>query len=718
MADPTDRFIRLTTDKVELILEAEIGGRPRILHWGAPLGDVAPETLVRLSPRQPVWGGPDVPVEASLMNAVGTGWPGPPGLIVHRDGKDWAVDLRVVSVATPPWHSNAIVVECKDEVSGIHSAHEFRLDSLAQVLEAKTKLTNTGESPLLIEWCTTACLNLPNEIDRLRVFSGKWAMEMQVEELPLPLVGSIVRENRAGRTSHDTFPGLLALTAKTGETQGDAVGFHLGWSGNHRWRVDSLPNGDAVLQMGELFFPGEMSLGPNEVYETPSLHFAPSSQGLNELSRRFHWHVIDCVNVYRPRLGKPRPIHFNTWEATYFDHDIETLKALANTAADVGAERFVLDDGWFGGRRNDRAGLGDWYVSKDVYPDGLHPLVDHVRSLGMEFGLWFEPEMVNPDSDLYRAHPDWVLGVDGVDPVPMRGQLPLDLTKPDVSDYLFERMDALIREYDIDYIKWDMNRDIQHPGSDGQAVAHDQVHAVYELMSRLLGQHLELEIESCASGGGRMDFGVLRYADRLWLSDSNDAHDRQIIQRGASYFFPPEVLGSHVGPETCHITGRRLSMAFRAGTAMFGHMGLEVDFTTETPEDLETLKAAIALHKRHRALIHSGDLRRLEPMDHHIAFGIVSRAKDEALFSLACMETVRHTHPQTLRLTGLSEDKTYRIKCIWPSDGLTATAGSILDTADLYGEGIVVSGRALMSFGLKPPLMRPDSVMVLYLKAD
>ena len=221
--------------------------------------------------------------------------------------------------------------------------------------------------------------------------------------------------------------------------------------------------------------------------------------------------------------------------------------ALAEKAAWVGAERFVLDDGWFGARRNDKAGLGDWWVSKDVYPRGLGPLAEHVRALGMEFGIWFEPEMVNPDSDLYRAHPDWILEARGVEQVPFRGQYTLDLTRREVADYLFEKMSAIVGEYGVAYIKWDMNREIHHPASEGRAAIHRQTSAVYALMERLRANHPALEIETCSSGGARADFGVLRYTDRFWLSDSNDALDRQAMQRGASYFFPLNVTGSHVG---------------------------------------------------------------------------------------------------------------------------------------------------------------------------
>eukprot|EP00903_Cladosiphon_okamuranus_P002613 g2611.t1 len=330
---------------------------------------------------------------------------------------------------------------------------------------------------------------------------------------------------------------------------------------------------------------------------------------------------------------KKRPIHYNTWEAVYFDHDHETLFNLANKAAEVGAERFILDDGWFGSRRNDKAGLGDWWPSKDVYPDGLGPLIKHVTDLGMEFGLWFEPEMVNPDSELYREHPDWILHAEGVEQVPFRSQFVLDLTRPEVSDYLFDHMHKLLSEHEISYVKWDMNRDVHHPGSRGRPAIHQQTRALYALIERLREAHPDLEIESCSSGGARADYGILRRTDRIWTSDSNDALDRQRIQRGASHFFPLEIMGAHVGPETCHITGRRLSMEMRVATALFGHMGMELNLLEEAPANLEVLKAGLALHKQHRDLIHSGDFHRLDTPDHVNAIGVVAKDRSEALFS-------------------------------------------------------------------------------------
>ena len=262
---------------------------------------------------------------------------------------------------------------------------------------------------------------------------------------------------------------------------------------------------------------------------------------------------------------RPRPVVLNTWEAVYFDHRLDRLTALADTAAELGVERFVLDDGWFRHRRDDTAGLGDWYVDEDVWPDGLHPLVNHVRGLGMEFGLWVEPEMVNPDSDLARAHPEWVR-----EAPPWRNQQVLDIAQPDAYAYLLERLDALVSEYAIDFLKWDHNRDLV-------GGAHAQTLAAYRLLDELRERHPALEIESCSSGGSRVDLGILARTDRVWASDTNDALERQAIQRWTQLLLPPELVGSHVGPPRAHTTGRTHDLSFRVATALFGHFGIEWD---------------------------------------------------------------------------------------------------------------------------------------------
>jgi alpha-galactosidase len=335
----------------------------------------------------------------------------------------------------------------------------------------------------------------------------------------------------------------------------------------------------------------------------------------------------------------------------------------------------------------------------------------------MEFGLWFEPEMVNPDSDLFRTHPDWILQAEGVEQIPFRGQFVLDLTRPEVCDYLFDCMHKLLSAHDISYVKWDMNRDVHHPGSRGRPAISRQTRALYALIERLREAHPNLEIESCSSGGGRADFGILRRTDRIWTSDSNDALDRQRIQRGASHFFPLEIMGAHVGPETCHITGRRLSMELRVATALFGHMGMELNLLEESAESLEVLKAGIALHKGHRDLLHHGDFHRLDTPEHVNAVGVVSGDKSEGLFSWCNLTGHRQTLPGRMYVPGLDASKTYRAKIIWPNPVRSISRPSVLEAMDLGGEGTDIPGEALMQVGLQVPLLHPETCLIYHFQA-
>jgi alpha-galactosidase len=687
--------------------------RPLCLYAGVDLPNASPQEMELLATRQHAPGSASVPLRGSLINEIGTGSSGPSGLIAHRQGSDWAVDLRLAEVQAQS--DRSITLRCEDSQACIAATHIIAIDPATGVLTCSTAIENLHDGELTLDWCAALCLPLDPSLDRIMSFTGRWSGEFQVEEIE-SFRGSILRENKAGRTSHDVFPGLIAKSSSTSETTGSAAGFHLAWSGNSRLRIDQHSDGRSLVQMGELLFPAEIRLAKGESYTTPDLIAAFSDTGIGGVSHAFHQHL--CRNVLDPRsFAKPRPVHYNTWEAVYFDHKIETLLDLADKAAEVGAERFVLDDGWFGGRRNDSAGLGDWWVSEDVYPDGLHPIVDRVKKHGMEFGLWFEPEMVNPDSDLYRAHPDWVLGADGVEHVPFRGQLTLDLTKADVFDYLFDKITQLVSEYDIAYIKWDMNRDTHFPGSDGKGAMHRQTRAVYALIAKLRSAHPALEIESCSSGGARADFGILRHTDRLWTSDNNDARARHAIERGASHFFPLRVLGSHVGPETCHVTGRRFTMAFRAGTAIFGHMGMEQDLRSESAEDLATLKAAIALHKEHRALIHEGRLIRLTSAEHTNFIGSVAGDGTEAIFSYAVLESEPMAMPALIRFDGLDAGRKYRVRMVWPHSNPSISTPSIVDAADLMDKGAIFTGSALMGHGIQPPLGHPDACLIYHLEA-
>lgn len=703
-------YATLNAGDMTLVLSCAVGTRPSILYWGAPLSSVDSEQLNLMHTRQHAPGSADVEIASSILNELGGGLSGLSGFLAHRNGTAWASQFRVKEIREDA--PSKIEIVCEDEIANIRATHIVHVDPVSTLLTWQTEITNLGDAALAIDWCAPACLPLDPRTPRLFGFTGRWAGEFQMEEIPF-FQGGYVRENKTGRTSHDNFPGLLVGADETTEQAGPCFAFHLGWSGNNRVRVDRLNDGRAFVQMGEYFFPGEVSLAPGETYCTPRLYAGFSDTGFSALSRKFHRHAADDVldgQVDR----KPRPIHYNTWEAVYFDHKTETLFELAEKAAEVGAERYILDDGWFGARRGDKAGLGDWWPSEDVYPNGLGPLVDHVTSLGLEFGLWFEPEMVNPDSDLFRNHPDWILQADSAAQVPFRNQFVLDLTRSEVTDYLFDRLHTLLSAHDISYIKWDMNRDVHHPGSQGRPVMSRQTRALYQLIERLRKAHPNLEIESCSSGGARADYGILQYTDRIWTSDSNDALDRQNIQRGASHFFPLSIMGAHVGPATCHITGRRLSMELRVATAMFGHLGMELNLLEAPAADLEILKAGLALHKKHRALIHGGDFHRLDTPDHVNAIGVVARDQSEAVFSWCNLTGHQQTLPGRMYVPGLDPAKTYRTKIVWPERLRSVSHPSILSALDLTGEGADLPGEALANAGLQIPLLHPETCLIFH----
>jgi alpha-galactosidase len=700
-------YIRFDGGETTFILNCSVGSPPSILYWGRRLSDLtAAATLALLTARQGGPGSADTPVTPSLALEPGLGLLGPSGFAAHRAGQDWGSLFRVVS-ATQTDRQATIV--CADPRTQLRLDYLISVDPASGVLTVGATLINEGDQLLDLTEMATACLTLPQKMTEIIGFSGRWSDEFRREHLSR-FTGGYVRENRRGRTSHDSFPAVILCTPQTSEEAGEAYGLHLAWSGNHRIRVDSLNTGQVLASLGALLMPGEIRLNAGDHYKSPDIIAAYSSSGLSALSRHFHHHVR--THILRPSTrAKIRPVHYNTWEAVYFDHDLDRLKAIATRAADIGCERFVLDDGWFGSRRDDLSGLGDWTVSNAVYPAGLDPLINHVTGLGMEMGIWFEPEMVNPDSDLYRAHPDWALRIEGVDQVPFRHQYVLDVSRAEVADYLFAQIDAILRDHPIGYIKWDMNRDLNHPGdAEGQARAHAQVAALYTLIDRIRAAHPAVEIETCSSGGARPDMGILAHTDRIWTSDTNDAIDRQAIQRGASFFLPLDVMGAHVGPKHCHVTGRTLSMEMRAGTALMGHMGLELNLSTEPLEELAILKSAIALHKRHRALLHHGDFYRLDMPDYLNGVGVVAVDKSEALYSVAFLKGHAATLPDRLYVRGLDGEATYRVRLIWPNNWTPKSTPSILTALELNGEGTLISGEALMQVGMQLPLTVPEAV--------
>jgi len=493
---------------------------------------------------------------------------------------------------------------------------------------------------------------------------------------------------------------------------GEVWGIHLGWSGNQQVYGERMPSGVAVLGAGEVLLPGELILEPGVSYTTPWL-FGSYGVGLDAVTARFH----EYLRARPIHPVKPRPVVCNVWEAVYFDHRLDRLVALADAAATVGVERYVLDDGWFRHRRDDSAGLGDWYVDEGVWPDGLNPLIDHVRGLGMEFGLWFEPEMVNQDSDLARAHPDWILSLPHRMPPEARHQQVLDLGHPDAYAYLLERMDAILTEYDIGYVKWDHNRELVDAGHhpDGTPGVHNQTLALYRLLDELKARHPGVEIESCSSGDGRVDLGIIDHTDRVWGSDCIDALERQAINRGTSSLLPLELIGSHIGSPTSHTTGRTHTLAFRAGTAIFGHLGIEWDMTAMSDADRAELTGWVALYKQWRGLLHSGRLVRADHPDPAVwVNGVVAQDGTSALFSVATMAATVTPSVGAVRFPGLDPDVMYHLHAVAP-DGTAAA-----EPRRRFGPGLpdlVLPGRVLGQAGVQLPPAWPESVLLFAAEA-
>ena len=684
-------------------------GFPEVIYWGRKLSDRLPTVATSVT-RKPLPHSKLIEyTPVSIIPEYGRGFFGHPGLEGHRGHTGWVTQFQLHSVERT---EDVLVFFGHDPVAQLELKVSVSCSAHFGLLQIRSAVKNVAESRYELDCLTASCLPLPNSCNEVLTFAGRWNREFQEQRLVLP-IGQYRFENRYGRTSHEYFPGLIMGDQSFGQEQGAVFGFHLGWSGNWRWIVDRSPHGDLLVQAGELFLPGELVLEPGQSYETPPLYLA-SANGLNDLSQQFH-HFVRSRLVQFPDPAKPRLVHFNSWEAVYFDQDYEKLSRLVGLAARVGAERFVLDDGWFRGRKDDRAALGDWEVDKSKYPDGLQPLIDSVEAAGMEFGIWVEPEMTNENSDLFRSHPDWILHLPPYHQPVGRYQYVLNLARMEVSNYLFNALSALLTQYPgIKYLKWDMNRDLTLPGGkDGRPSIHDQTVALYQLLRRVRQQHPLVEIESCASGGARADFGILEQTCRIWASDSNDAHERVRIQRGLSYFFPPIVIGSHVGPSTGHQTKRKLSLPFRCAVALTGHMGMEIDLRDLSPEELSTLECWTARYKQHRSLLHSGSVRRLQTDDPTIyAHAVISEDRERFLLFVFFTETTLNSVQGPVRITGLDPSRSYQL-LLWDKPEIPNPAMQRFDS-DLMSEGTVtVSGEFLEQVGIILPVGFPDSAVIL-----
>ncbi len=534
-------------------------------------------------------------------------------------------DLALHFVTATPKTPQAIDVLLKDISREIYVTLHFSMDADTGILARSAEIENREKQPVVIEQAAAAQWTLPPARYTLSYLTGRWAGEWTLNQEPI-LGGARVIESRRGTTGHQANPWFAISRDDShasvgpfaaGEEHGEVWFGALAWSGSWRITVEHTQL-DAVRVTGG-FNPFDFGylLKPGEHLETPVFYGGYSDHGLGGASRLLHRFEIAKILPHAPD-PKPRPVIYNSWEATEFNVNEAGQMALAEKAASIGVDRFVMDDGWFGQRKDDHAGLGDWYVNKEKFPNGLKPLIDKVHSLGMDFGLWVEPEMVNPDSDLYRKHPDWVLNFPGRPRSESRNQLVLNLARPDVRDYVEGFLDKLLTENDIAFLKWDYNRNWSEPGWDQVPVDEQKrvyvafIRNLYSILAELRQKHPKIEIESCSGGGGRVDLGILRYADEVWPSDNTDPFDRLSMQDGFTYAYTPQIMMAWVTDSPHWLNNKRTtSLAYRMLSSMQGSLGIGANLNHWTPEDFSTAKRLIAAYHAVQRTIVQGDLYRL-----------------------------------------------------------------------------------------------------------
>ncbi len=713
-------YVFLHGKRSTIVLETYAGEAPIWRYWGPRLPDgVLPPAALRDSRPLPSFM-LDFDQPLSVMPTFGVGWFGQSALLAHRAGREFAQAWTSYEALwiTP---GREVILRLEDAVAQIRADISLRMDPHSDVLVARTALTNLGAEALDVQWLAALTLPLPGQCDQVRSYVGQHLHEfmLQTDRLSRSLWR---RENRRGRTSHDCFPGAVVCAPGAGYDCGQVYGAHLAWSGNHQQTIEWLHDGQYQWQLGEWLAPGEGRVEPGHTLETPEVVASFSAAGWNGLAANFHSELRARLDWPGGQMS-PRPVHLNTWEGFYFDVHPEQVKQLASAGAEIGIERFVLDDGWFHGRHHDRAALGDWWPDEDKFPQGLAEIVNHVTGLGMEFGLWFEPEMINPDSDLYRAHPDWALQLAGRPLITARNQLVLDIARPEAANYLFEKMSALLSAHPIRYIKWDHNRDLTTAGLTGGGPAYRaQVLAVYALMGRLRAAHPRVEIESCSGGGGRIDFAVLRHTHRVWTSDCIDALSRIDIQRGFLQFFPPEIMGAHVGTAPAHTTGRSQSMAFRAAVALPGHLGVELDVRSLTASEKAELSAWIALYKQLRGRLHGGPVWIGEGQDgllwqaHGMEADVAGSNQGEIILFVYYPVPTTHRYTPPLRLPMLDCAADYRVTQLGPAGAdVSAMERAQAPLFDAVGtaEGMQFNGAWLAHGGMPMPRLKAEASYIV-----
>ncbi len=566
------------------------------------------------------------------------------------------------------------------------------LDCVARSVRIK----NDSEENIYLERALSSCLELPYRGHEVITLHGSWAREHIPERRTIGH-GRVAISSDRGISSHQAHPFMALVSPETTETQGEAIGLSFVYSGNFMAEVERTQHDRLRVVMGISVHDFDWCLAPGKIFQTPEVLVVYSSDGLGKMSRTFH-DIFRNHLIRSKYLHKERPVLINNWEATYFDFDMDKLLEIAAQAKQAGIEMLVMDDGWFRKRDSDDSSLGDWTVNKAKLPLGLTGLCEKINNIGLDMGIWFEPEMISPDSNLYREHPDWALAIPGRDASECRNQFVLDITRSEVRDYVYECVASVLRETNIKYIKWDMNRPLTDVGSlvtRGGEIHHRYMLGVYELMERLVSEFPDLLLENCSSGGGRFDPGMLYYSPQVWCSDDTDAMERLYIQEGTALIYPPSSIGAHVSICPNHIVGRTVDFRTRGYVALAGTFGYELDIRAISDEEKEIIKEQVSDYKKYNHLVREGDYFRIISSDNltgkkseenSLAWMFVSKEKDEALLTYIQERGNANKRSETVRLQGLIKDARYRLE-----DGREYQGDELMNigfTVDkLYGDG-------------------------------
>ncbi|HEY0795705.1 MAG TPA: alpha-galactosidase, partial [Acidisarcina sp.] len=572
-----------------------------------------------------------------------------------------------------------LTIQMTDILRDVRVELRYKIDAATGMLGRSATIENATQQPLVIEQAAAATWNLPPGTDYfLSYLTGRWAGEGNLQHEAIR-AGVRVLESRRGSTSHQNNPWFAiqrgsAAQADPGQQDqdhGDVWFGALAWSGS--WRITVEQDQLRAVRVTGGFNPFDFGyrLAPGEHLDTPVFYAGYTRDGLGGASRLMHRFQLASILPQAPH-PKPRPVIYNSWEATEFNVNEAGQTALAEKAASIGVERFVMDDGWFGQRNTDHAGLGDWYVNPAKFPNGLGSLIKRVHALGMDFGLWVEPEMVNPDSDLYRAHPDWALNFPGRPRTEGRNQLVLNLARPDVREYVYNFLDKILKENDIAFLKWDYNRNWAEPGWDAVGAENEkQVYVkytenLYSILKQLRAAHPGVEIESCSGGGGRVDLGILHYTDEVWPSDNTDAFDRLTIQDGFTYAYTPGVMMAWVTDTPSGFNDRTTSLEYRLLSSMQGGLGIGANLLKWKPEDFATATRLITAYKQIRETVQHGALYRLvsprNGSEYSVTESVANDGSQAVVFAFLHSSSFFYPFP-TVFLRGLDPKADYRL--VW-----------------------------------------------------